>query len=347
MRKMKAIAVLEPGVVEMVDDVPIPEVGDYEALVQVACCGFCNGTDLRIIEGSMDFNHYPLVLGHEGSGEVVEIGKKVRNIAVGERFIHNNLHADAGNGYAKAHGGMAEYGLVVDHKAMLEDGYARADLEFYKKFARYPNDLSFLDGAMLLTLSECMSAVRNFGIRAGSEVLIYGAGPMGTAIAAYSKLAGAASVVLVSGTQSRLDYAKRVAGVEETINYNTDSVGEALGERRFDVAIDAVGRSSVILEASSFLKPFGILGALGVLHKNDRLLDLSKLQNNTRLQMLGFPYGEYDIMDENIELIRAGKIRPSDYYSHVLPMEQIQEARELVRSKQAMKVILQINPNMK
>lgn len=346
MKMMKAIAVKKPGVVELVDDVPIPVVGDYEALVKVACCGFCNGTDLQIIEGSMDFNRYPLVLGHEGSGEVVEIGRKVRNISVGERFIHNNLHADVGNGYAKAHGGMAEYGLVVDHKAMLEDGYSRAELEFYKKFARYPNDLSFLDGAMLLTLSECMSAVRNFGVRGGSEVLIYGAGPMGTAIAAYSRLAGAETVVLVSGTQSRLDYAKRVAGVDETINYNSDVVGEALAGRKFDVAIDAVGRTSVLLEASGYLKPYGIVGALGVLHKNDRLMDLSKLQNNTRLQMLGFPYGEYDIMEENIGLIRAGKIRPSDYYSHVLPMAQIGEARELVRSKQAMKVILQIDPSM-
>lgn len=346
MKYMKAVAVFAPNDVRVVDDVPVPQIGEYEALVKVAYCGFCNGTDTRIINGAMDFD-YPLVLGHEGAGEVIAIGNKVRNIEIGDRFIHNNLHANAGNGYFKAHGGMAQYGLVVDHQAMLEDGYTNKNLEFYKKFAKIPRDFDFKHGAMLLTLSECMSAVRNFGINVGSDVLIFGAGPMGTAIAAYSKLAGANSVVIVSGTEERLQNALKVSKADEIINYNKINVADAIGNRRFDVSVDAVGSTSVIIQASSFLKPYGVVGGLGVLRKDDRLLDMSKLQNNTGVHMLNFPYGEYDIIDENVDLIKAGKIRPEDYYSHIVNMDNISEAIELVKNKKALKVLIEIDGSMK
>ena len=79
---------------------------------------------------------------------------------------------------------------------------------------------------------------------------------------------------------------------------------------------------------------------MGVLRSNDLLVDTSRLQDNTSLHMLNFPYGEYAIMDETIALIEAGKVNPKDFYSHVLPYEEIGKAIQLTRSKQALKVIL-------
>ncbi len=346
MEYMKAVAVMKPNEVKVVEDVPVPEIKDYEALVKVAYCGFCNGTDMQIINGTMQFENYPLILGHEGAGEVVKLGSKVRNIRIGDRFIHNNLYPDAGNGYGKAHGGMAQYGIVVDHQAMLEDGYSVSELPFYKKQAKFPKDISFRDGAMLLTMCECMSAVRNFGIQKGTEVLIFGAGPMGTALAAYSRLAGAKTIVMVDGIEERLVNAKKIAQVNETINFNRNEVSEVIGERRFDVAIDAVGLTSVILQASSFLKPYGRVGALGVLKKYDCEFDMRKLQNNTMIQMLNFPYGEYDIIDENVELIRTGRIKTSDYYSDIMPMDKIDEIADMVRNKKTLKVLVEIDGSL-
>lgn len=347
---MKAVAVFGPGDVRIVNDVPVPEVGDYEALVKVAYCGFCNGTDVQLINGTVPrsegFRDYPIVLGHEGAGVVIEIGKKVRNIQIGDRYIHNNLHEDTGNGYHKAHGGMAEYGLVVDHQAMLEDGYTVSQLEFYKKFARVPRDFSLKDAAVLLTLSESMSAVRNFGVKEGMDVLIFGGGPMGIASAAYAKLEGAATVTLVDGNDSRLEHAGKVAQVDETINYRKEKVEEVIRDRRFDVAIDAAGSMKIITQASGFLKPYGVVGSLGVLKQNDRILDFNLIQNNTRIQKLNYPYGEYDIMPENIELIRNGRIRPKDYYSHVLPVEEVNTAMEMIRERKALKVILEIDSTL-
>lgn len=109
MEYMKAIAVMGPNDIGVVGNVPKPVLGDYEALVKVHACGFCNGTDMQIITGTggdlgNGVSIYPTVLGHEGAGEIVAVGKKVRHIHVGERWIHPNLYPDVGNGYTKTHG---------------------------------------------------------------------------------------------------------------------------------------------------------------------------------------------------------------------------------------------------
>lgn len=346
MEMMRAIVVDAPGKVRVAEDVPKPVCGDYEALVRVEYCGFCNGSDFHIINATMlkeeGLQDFPTVLGHEGCGEVVEVGKKVRYIKPGDRFIHNNLRPDVGNGYTKTYGGMAEYGLVADHKAMLEDGYEQKDLPFYKKFQQVPRDFDFVDGAMLLSLSESLSAARNFGVGPGKDVIIFGAGPMGTAVATYSKILGAESVYIVDCQQDRLENAVRVAGVDRAINFAKEDVTEALGGKLFDIGIDAVGKSSVLLQISGMLKPLGVAGSMGVLKKDDLLLDLSKLKNSTKLQMLNFPLGEYDVMEENIRFIQQGAINPKDFYSHIEPMDEIEKIMELVSSKKALKVIIKI-----
>lgn len=71
---MRGIAAVGNGKVELVRDVPIPEIGPYEALVRMKSCGFCNGTDFHIIKGEMsvEVDAFPTLIGHEGVGDIVE-----------------------------------------------------------------------------------------------------------------------------------------------------------------------------------------------------------------------------------------------------------------------------------
>ena len=341
---MKAVVVVEAGKVEIRDDVPKPVPIDYECLVKTHACGFCNGTDLQVIAGTIEesggFMGFPTVLGHEGSSEVIQLGSKVRHIQMGDRFIHNNLRPDVGNGYTKTYGSMAEYGLVVDHQAMLEDGYTPDQIPFWKKQKQFPNDIDFIDAAMLLSLAESHSAAANFGTKEGDHVLIYGSGPMGTALALFMKLIGAEKVVIVDSVPERLENARRVAHVDQTVNFAEIPLKEAVGEELFDLVVDAVGRSSILTEGSQYLKPFGKVCSLGVLRNDDMMINVGKLKWNTSLHMLNWPYGEYDIMPETIRMIQEGRLNPKDFYSHVLPYTEVNKAAELVRTRQALKVIL-------
>ncbi len=348
MEYMKAVVVTGPGEVCVREDVPKPVLGDYEALIRVHTCGFCNGTDSQIISGTggdlgNGVSIYPTVLGHEGAGEVVAVGKKVRHIQVGERWIHPNLYPDVGNGYTKTHGSMAEYGMVSDNQAMLEDGLEEKDFPWVKQH-RFPEWMSYEDAAVLLSLAESHSAARNFGAAEGKEFLIYGAGPMGLALALFCTLSGA-EVTQIDSHDDRLERAQRIAGVSTVINRRKEDVNERLAGKEFDVVVDCVGATSILYEGSHRLKNLGILGSVGVLKSDDLLIDSSKLKCNTRLQMLNFPVGEYAIMDETIELIRKGTVNPKDFYSHVLPYEEIGRAAELVRNREALKVVLSFERN--
>ncbi len=342
---MKSVAVLAPGVVKLVHNVPIPEPEDYEALVRIRACGFCNGTDLQIINATLPAHEgmqpLPTLLGHEAAGEVVAVGKKARNIKVGDRFLHPNLRMDPGNGYTRAYGGLSDYGLVADHPAMIEDGYT-GPLPFYKKFHRIPDGFDFVDAGVVLSLCESMSAARNFGAGPGKRIVVYGAGPMGLALMKYMRLLGADEIVAVDRDPARLDRAAALCGLDRTVNNAEESVTDALGGGKYDIVVDAAGFSEILLEGSRLLKPFGRVCSMGVLKRGDTNIDVTRLQNNTLFQLLNLPYGEYDLMEENFALMAEGKINPKDFYSHVMPREEIHECIRLVKERKALKVILTI-----
>jgi threonine dehydrogenase-like Zn-dependent dehydrogenase len=342
---MKAVVVESRGVLSVCDDVPAPVIGPYDALVRIKTCGFCNGTDTRIIYGEMSekqgLQPYPTVLGHEAAGVVIQIGEKVRNISVGEKHIGIRGGGFEGSRYSSTHGQMAEYGIICDWAAKSADG-GEMPPRGRDKPARLPDDFDLTDAGVLLPLCECLSAVRHFGIGPETDVLVYGAGPMGLAMMQYMKIENAKSVTCIDNVPERLEMAKRVAKVDRTVNFSEEDADAALGDALFDRAVDAVGLSSVISGASWRLKPFGAVCALGVLRKDDNLVNLSALKNNTSVHMLNFPYREYDVLDENIGYIQKGLINPKDYYSHVLPMEKAGEALRIVNEKRAVKVILTI-----
>lgn len=340
---MKAVVVENKGVVVVRDDVPVPQIGPYDALVRIKTCGFCNGTDMRLIHDEVSEEQYmqpfPFVLGHEAAGIVEQVGGKVKNLAVGGKYIRIVNHSFPGSPYASAHGQMAEYGVITDFKAMADDGLeVPADAPMTP--CRLPDDFDLIAAGGLLPLCECLSAVRSFGIGPDTDVLIYGAGPMGLAMMQYMRIVGAKSITCIDSVPERLQGAMDVAKIDQAINFATEDVDKVLNGRLFDRVVDAVGLSSVIREGSFRLKPYGVMCCLGVLRKGDGEVDLRLLKNNTLVHMLNFPYQEYGVFEENVRYIQEGKIDPKNYYSHVLPMEEINRAMELVRTKEAIKVIL-------
>ena len=85
---MKGLIVTANHTVQLVDDIPMPEIGPYEALVRIDCCMICNGTDMEILRGQLpEATEYPLMLGHESAGHVIRIGEKVRSFQPGDQVI--------------------------------------------------------------------------------------------------------------------------------------------------------------------------------------------------------------------------------------------------------------------
>lgn len=343
METMRGVAVLEAGKAAFVDDIPMPVPGDYECLVKVHTCGYCNGTDTQIIKGAITeaegMMPFPTILGHEGVGEIITVGKKVRYLHVGEHYLRPDTPKWYGR-YSCTYGTMAEYALAADRRAMIEDGVPADQMPDEGKCERIPEDIPYEDAAVMLSLLECISAVHNFGIEPDMSVLIFGAGPMGLGVANYLRIRGTKQIVLVDGIRERLDYARERFGIEETVDISTEKLSARYPLHSFDIVMDIVGLTSVLMEGTDYLKQGGKLCSMGVLSVNDSTLNVAKLQNNTCLHMLNFPYQRMDYLGELVELVHGGKLRLKDFYSHVLPANRIRDCAEMIRSKSALKIVL-------
>lgn len=339
---MKGIAAIVPGVAAQVDDIPAPEPDDYGCLVRNVYCGYCNTTDTRIIDGEdtgeLGDMPFPKVIGHEGVGVVEKVGKKVRYIKPGDRYLRPYTSLKYGK-YGGNSGNTCEYNLGADRRAMEEDGVPKDRIPTYGRFIPLPDDISDLDASVLVPLVECVSAVHNFGLCGGMRVLVVGAGPMGLGVASYLKLIGA-DVTVADRVAWRLDYAREKFGVSTV---RTDGpVNDFFKNGEFDAAIDLAGFTHILDECAYLIKQGGKLCSMGTLTKSDRILDITRLQNHTSLHMLNWPYEKMAHFPRLVGLIREGKIRPADFYSDVMSFSQIEKCVRMNRTQDTLKVVLEI-----
>ena len=340
---MKAVAVVDVGKLEFVE-LPMPKFTEYECLVKMTACGLCNGTDMKHIDGTIGHGpeRFPEILGHEAVGQVVEVGSKVRNFKVGD-LITDPVPAVDDKTCRSGCAGFCEYGVMQDLEVMKEDGVDESAFRWLTSRAGVVRvEMKPEDAVMLVTFKETYSAIKNFGVGEGTEVLIYGDGPNGLSLASFARLSGASWVGVVGHWDDRLERIARVAGVDQTVNSHRQEISAALRGRPVDLVIDAVGSVDIIQEGFRALKRLGKLGVFGVLKNTEPDLPIRAIPNSAALQMLSWPVGADDAHDEVVDLVQCGKLIPSEFYSAVDSWENIEEAVRKVRSREAFKIVLRM-----
>jgi threonine dehydrogenase-like Zn-dependent dehydrogenase len=251
-----------------VEDVPDPKIlNRSDAIVRITSTAIC-GSDLHLFNGFMPTMERGDILGHEFMGEVMEVGKNVRKLKVGDRVVvpfpiacgecwscKNDLWSLCENSNPNAW--IAEKMLghspagVFGYSHML-GGFAGGQSEYARvPFAdvgplKVPSDLS---DDQVLFLSDIFPTgymgAENCGIEPGDTIAVWGCGPVGQFAIASAKLLGAERVIAIDRFPYRLQIAREKAGADVTINYEETSVLEALkeltGGRGPDACIDAVG----------------------------------------------------------------------------------------------------------
>jgi len=353
---MKAVLITEPDVVKVMD-VPMPVWGEYECLVEVKACGVCSSTDLKLInrehpENPSDPLRYPAILGHEAVGKIVEVGAKVRNFKLGDRVLvpFSNMGHIPDEKYKIVYGAMTEFSVAPDFAAMMDDGKQnRYSGQFGATYdpkdffcQSFPDDISYIDGAMILSFKETYSAVRNFGIKDGMDILIFGDGSVGMGLSHFVNSYNVNSNVVIGHHDERLARIVEIAKPSLAINAKKGGMDQIEG-KKFDIVIDAVGSTDIILKGVKLLKPGGKLVVVGVLSQDKTTIDLLKIPNYTSVMMHSFPYMEHRTHDEIIEFMRSGFVKASDYYSHIMPIDDAPEGIRLLQTREAFKVILTMN----
>lgn len=336
---MKAYVVHENGK-RGIEDIPVSldEYGEYEALVKMIACGVCNGTDMKIIHKSFKgVDDYPVVLGHEGVGEVVKVGARVRNLKIGDRVLLPFI-GKLPEGYYSAWGTYAEYNVVTDARAMLDDGLQPDDSAFAQNVI--PNSIDPVDAAMIVTFREVYSTMGIFGFEKGKSLALLGLGPVGLSFVRFAKLIGMSPIIAMDIDNEKLELAKEL-GADYVINTRGKSIPDEvrnLVSEGVDFALDAVGVTSFINDGMAIIKPDAKVCVYGISVKMNAEVDWSKNPYNWTLQFNQFPSKrlEGQAHDQIIEWMENGQLDPAFFISHRIKFEEMDKAFDMIENKEKM-----------
>jgi L-iditol 2-dehydrogenase len=243
---MRALQYAEKGVAR-VTELPVPQIAEDEVLVAARAVGVCH-SDIDLLEGRyiIPFS-YPLIPGHEWSGEVAAVGDKVTGFAPGDRVV-------------------GECVIGADHFGFSISGAAA---EFFVAKPAWlhhlPEQLSHTMGALVEPFSVAYYAiVRAGGVDASDTAVVLGAGPVGLAVTAAAAAMGAAVVVVEPSTDRRA--AALGLGARHAVDPGeADALLEELtGGRGADVVLEASGRPAVMARALELVAFQGRVAYIGI-----------------------------------------------------------------------------------
>ena len=247
---------------------PVPEIGPDEVLIKVKKTGIC-GTDIHIWNWDEWASHtvpVPMITGHEFAGEIVEIGRDVSDLAVGQRC--------SGEGHLiKTDSRQSRAG-----KFRLDPGTRGIGVNEQGAFAQYlklpafnvvplPDDIPDEIGAILDPLGNAVHTALSFDLL-GEDVLITGAGPIGIMAAAVAKHAGARHVVITDINPDRLALAEHVVPAVRAVNVAQDDLQDVVRElglkQGFDVGLEMSGSQAALDQMVEALVMGGKIALLGI-----------------------------------------------------------------------------------
>ncbi|NTW71803.1 MAG: alcohol dehydrogenase catalytic domain-containing protein [Eubacteriaceae bacterium] len=342
---MKALFLTGKAQVEY-KEVPTPECPDDGLLLRVEAVGLC-GSDVRNYTHGSTKITYPVVLGHENAGVVIEAGKDVKEYKVGDKLVLNPA-IPCGKCYycendnrglcenlkvvgTDVQGGFAQYMAIPGE--MLERG----------QILRIPEGIAFEQVVLAELLSSVIHAQEMLEIGLNDTVVIVGSGPIGCLHSQIAKLRGATTIVMADINQERVDIC-RPFGATHFVNSAevdlTKYVKDLTNGIGADVVIVAAPSAQPHQPALLMLKKEGRLSLFGGLSKDDPWTKLDgNLIHYHRLKVIGaYSYSPCDFQ-KGFDLLAGGHIN-MDLITHKLPLKDMEEGVKLIQTGKALKVVL-------
>jgi 2-desacetyl-2-hydroxyethyl bacteriochlorophyllide A dehydrogenase len=321
---MKAIQLEKPGSFRTIDLDEPPPPGPGEALVRVLRVGVC-GTDFSGFHGRMPFYSYPRIPGHELGVEVVAVGPDVRNIKPGDRCaVEPYLNCQTCFPCRRGHTNCCE---SLQTLGVHTDGGLRPRVILPARKIHPAPGLSPEQLALVETLGIGCHAVDRAEPKAGDDLLIIGAGPIGLSALDFAKLSGA-RVAMVDVNPARLEFAKRM-GLKNAVVLKGD--GTEIEEMKrltngslFAQVIDATGNVKSMSNAMNYCAFSGRLVFVGI--TQEALALPHPLMHRRELTVMGSRNAVPDTVQRVIAAITAGKIDTTPWVTHTAPFDGFIEA---------------------
>lgn len=330
---MQGLFVTQPGELA-IGELPLPTPGPYEALVKTRACAICSSTDTKLIHGEFFPGSWPMLLGHETFGEIVEVGSQVQNFARGEQVLRGSLgdrHTGIEGGRS-CWGGFAEYTLVTD--VWARDGVEYRPNSHAQQVV--PAAIAPVDATILILLKENLSFVSNSDV-AGQHVAILGAGAAGQAMTVAARELGAKSVVVFARSDRHRDRVLALGADEYVVGDEaTHGVAAILQDGGFGRVLEAVGDRAVLTHALSLVAADGKVCVYGIPPESEPYRESER----TDPRVVWPAVAEATMHDRILQMVADGRIRVAEWVTDVLPWHEFQRGFDLVWSRTAQKVVL-------
>lgn len=342
--EMRALVKAKPQEGLWMERRPVPEIGPDDVLIRINKTGIC-GTDIHIWnwdEWAARTVPVPLVTGHEFAGEIVELGRNVTDLKIGQRCSgegHLIGHQSRQSRSGKFHLDPETRGIGVNEPGAFAE-YLRLPAF---NVVPLPDEVDDEIGAILDPLGNAVHTALSFDL-IGEDVLITGAGPIGLMAAAVVRQASARHVVITDVNDYRLELARRM-GVSRAVDARTTRIQDVqteLGMREgFDVALEMSGNPTAFREMLDNMAHGGRIAMLGI-PSEEIAIDWNKVVFNM-LTIKGI-YGRqmYETWYMMTALLQSG-LDISPVITHRFDAADYEEAFAIARSGNAGKVVLRWN----
>lgn len=347
-KTMRAMVIETPGggrKATKIKDIPYPECGSDQIIIKVMAASICKHCEASYDAGEMGLTKpedYPIVLGHEFAGEVVEIGNAVQNIKPGDRVTVDNtvlcgecyycqkdqpLYCENfGSMGHNIHGGFEQYVAALAEKAFL-----------------IPDNVSYEEAACTEPAACCMRAVDRMDIQYGDTVAVLGAGSMGLIMAQLIKHSNANDVVVLASTQSKLDLCEKEFGIKTVLVDRNDPTKheKAIAEmfpHGLNIVVDTTGAASMCNSA------------LNMLGRGGKLVEYTKVKNFAVEDSEQFFFKELSVIvswcqthnyGRCIDAMEKGYLNMKPLITHEFSLEDYLEALDTnLKDRSSIKVIV-------
>lgn len=348
-----------------VKEFPIPALTDDDILVKVEGCGVC-GTDVH--EWKADpFGIIPVTLGHEGTGEIVYLGKNIKAdtsgkpIKVGDKLVtsviscgecHVCRNHPANTNLCDKQG---VFGLIPHNDANPFTGWFSEYLLIRGKGSTYfvVNDLDLKERMILELACVCVHALKRAQttglINFNSKVLIQGLGPVGLVMISVLRAAGINHIIAIDGTPKRLDMAKKL-GAKTIVNFKevttleervklVKSVANGVGA---DFAFQCTGAPAAAKDIFEYIRRGGGLCEMGFFVNNGEYnVNPHFAMCNKEINLVGswdYSADDYPTTMAFLRQAREMNIPIKDLITHEFPLDRLNEAMETNVSQQGIKI---------
>lgn len=339
---MRALVKAKPRPGLWMQEVPEPSPGDREVKIRVHKTSIC-GTDLHIHAWdawAQATIPVPMVVGHEFMGEIVEMGSAVEGLSVGMR-VAGEGHITCGH-CRNCKGGRREF--CHNHVSVgvtRQGAYADHLVIPAENVFPIPDHIDDRVAAVLDPLGNATHTALRFDM-VGEDVLITGAGPIGVMAAAIARHIGARHIVVTDVNDYRLGMAARM-GADRVVNVTNESLVPVMGElgmtEGFDVGLEMSGAEAAFNQMLDVMNHGGKIAALGI-PSGPMTLDINDVIFKG-LDIQGI-YGRriFETWYKMAAMLQSG-LDVTAVVTHSLPVEQYEEAFEIVRGGECGKVLLE------